>query len=102
KLIDFGKQREFPARDLIRELLEFVEEVVDELGSRREIEYIYDILEMGTGADRQLRVWRQTGSLEEVVRYIHHETMQGLIEDATPFLDMVRPAATFSDHRSRI
>ncbi|GBD06624.1 Putative glutamate--cysteine ligase 2 [bacterium HR21] len=92
KLIDFGKQREFPARDLIRELLQFVDEVVDELGSRREIEYIYEILEMGTGADRQLRVWRETGSLEAVVRYIHQETMQGLLEDATPFLDLLRPS----------
>jgi carboxylate-amine ligase len=91
KLIDFGKQREFPARDLIRELLQFVDDVVDELGTRAEIEYIYTILENGTGADRQLRVWRETGSLEEVVRYIHRETMAGLLEDATPFLDIVRP-----------
>ena len=32
KLIDFGKQKEVPARDLIRELLEFVDDVLDELG----------------------------------------------------------------------
>ena len=41
KLIDFGKQQELPAADLIRELLEwFIGDVVDELGSRREVESI--------------------------------------------------------------
>src|SRR4029077_16780729 len=38
KMIDFGKQKEVPTRDLILELLEFVDDVVDELGSRKEIE----------------------------------------------------------------
>ena len=36
KLIDFGKRREVPMRELALELLEFVDDVVDELGSRRE------------------------------------------------------------------
>src|SRR6266436_2907874 len=40
KLIDFGKQEDLPARDLIRELIEwFIGDVVDELGSRQEVEY---------------------------------------------------------------
>ncbi len=86
KLIDWGRQREMPARDLIRELLDFVDDVVDDLGSRREIEYIYQILEMGSGADRQLKVWNETGSIEEVARYIHRESNAGLIEDVSPFL----------------
>jgi len=54
KLIDFGKQTEVSARDLVREYLEFVDDVVDELNSREEINYIHEILETGTGADRQL------------------------------------------------
>lgn len=86
KLIDFGKQKELPAKVLVRELLEFVDDVVDELGSRREIEYIYQILEMGSGADRQLRVYEQTKSYEKVVEYIHSETTMGLIEDATSYI----------------
>jgi carboxylate-amine ligase len=93
KLIDWGRQKEMPARELVRELLDFVDDVVDELGSRREIEYIYQILEMGSGADRQLRVWKETGSMEEVAKYIHRETNAGLIEDVTPFLSNVQPAA---------
>src|SRR5881398_2715042 len=64
KLIDFGKQREFPARDLIRELIEwFIGDVIDELGSRQEIEYVYHILNKGSSADRQLATFQRTGDL---------------------------------------
>ncbi|SDH18474.1 carboxylate-amine ligase [Dyadobacter soli] len=78
KLIDFGKQQEVEYKILICELLEFIDDVVDELGSRKEIEYIHQILEMGTGADRQLAVFEQTGSLNAVVDYIVSETKIGL------------------------
>src|ERR1700743_323562 len=54
KLIDFGKEAEVPEKDLIREYLDFVDDVVDELNSRSEINYIRHIVEMGTGADRQI------------------------------------------------
>lgn len=78
KLIDFGKQQEVPTRDLIHELLAFVDDVVDELDSREELNYIHKILEMGTGAERQLRVWEQTKDLKAVVDYIIEETCVGL------------------------
>ncbi|HUQ91270.1 MAG TPA: carboxylate-amine ligase [Bryobacteraceae bacterium] len=78
KLIDFGKKIELPARELMAEYLELVDDVVDELGSRNEINYIHTILERGTGADRQLRVYRETGDLTKVVDYIIHETEAGL------------------------
>jgi carboxylate-amine ligase len=78
KLIDFGKQTEVPIRDLIYEYLNFVEDVIDELGSRQHINYIHRILEMGTGADRQLRVFHETGDLKKVVDYMIEETRAGL------------------------
>jgi len=78
KLIDFGKQEEVEYKILIHELLEFIDDVIDELGSRKEIEYIHQILEMGTGADRQLAVFEETGSLNAVVDYIVSETKIGL------------------------
>jgi len=93
KLIDWGRQKELPARELIKELLDFVDDVVDDLGSRREIEYIYQILEMGSGADRQLKVFKETGSIEEVVKYIHKESNAGLFEDVSPFLTGITPAS---------
>src|SRR5450756_1113170 len=70
KLIDFGKQMEVPERDLIEEYLEFVDDVLDELDSRKEVEYIREIMKMGTGADRQLQVYRKTGDMKAVVDYI--------------------------------
>jgi len=81
KLIDFGKQTEVPARDLVLEYLDFVDDVVDELDSREEIEYIHNILETGSGADRQLRVFAETGDLKKVVDYIIEETQAGLEEE---------------------
>jgi carboxylate-amine ligase len=78
RLIDFGKQIEVPARDLIRELIEFVDDVVDELGSRQEINHIYDILERGTSTDQQLRIYRETGDLKSVVDFLMEETMRGI------------------------
>jgi carboxylate-amine ligase len=82
KLIDFGKQKEVPARDLILEYLEFVDDVVDELDSRAELEYIHEILKQGSGADRQLRVFEQTGDLKKVVDYIIEETETGVEDEA--------------------
>jgi carboxylate-amine ligase len=81
KLIDFGKQTEVPAKDLIHEYLEFVDDVVDELDSLVELNYIHTMLEAGSGADRQLRVYQETGDLKKVVDYIIEETETGLMED---------------------
>jgi carboxylate-amine ligase len=78
KLIDFGKQKEVPVRDLILELLDFVDDVVDELGSRKELEYVHTILENGTSADRQLRKFAETNDLKAVVDQVIAETMEGV------------------------
>ena len=82
KIIDFGKQVEVPVRDLIYEYLHLIDDVVDELGSRPQINYIHRILEHGTGADRQLRIFQETGDLTKVVDYIVYETQAGLTEEA--------------------
>ena len=75
KLIDFGKQAEVPYRDLAMELLEFVDDVVDDLGSRDACEYVNTILAEGTSADRQLEVYRRTGDLKAVVDHVSAETV---------------------------
>lgn len=78
KLIDFGKRLEVPMRDLALELLEFVDDVVDDLGSREAVNYVHTILQQGTGADRQLAAYRQTGDVKKVVAFLIHETMRGV------------------------
>src|SRR6476469_2565031 len=74
KLIDFGKRAEVPMRQLALELLEFVDDVVDELQSREAVEYVHTVLREGTSADQQLVVFRETGDLKAVVRHIVTET----------------------------
>ena len=79
KLIDFGKQEEVPLTSLARELLEFIDDVVDELESREEINYIFKMMEKGTGADRQLKVWNESGNdFKKLVDYIIEETNTGI------------------------
>ena len=77
-LIDFGKQTEVPFRALALELLDFVDDVVDDLGSRSAVEYVHTILRDGTSADRQLRVFRESGHLHAVVDHVAEETMAGV------------------------
>jgi carboxylate-amine ligase len=85
KLIDLGKQEEVPARDLIHELIEwFLGDVLDELGTRKEVEYAYRILEEGTSADRQLTVYRETGDVKAVVDHLIRETAEGTAADTAP------------------
>ena len=78
RLIDFGRRAEVPMRQLALELLEFVDDVVDELGSRREVEYVHTVLREGTSADRQIEVFRKTGDLRAVVQHIVDETRAGV------------------------
>ncbi len=79
KLIDFGKQQEVDYAILAEELLEFIDDVIDDLGSRKEIDYIHQILKMGTGADRQLAVFEETNDMLAVVDYIVSETKLGIV-----------------------
>jgi len=76
KLIDFGKQTEVPVRDLTVELLEFVDDVVDELGSREVVSHALKILDSGTGADRQMQIYEETQDLNAVVDYLIAETVR--------------------------
>ena len=80
KLIDFGLREEIPVRFLVAELLNFVDDVVDGLGSRQDIEYVHTILSEGTSADRQLHNFRQTGDLKTVVDQLIRETRQGCLD----------------------
>ena len=77
-MIDFGKEKEVNTRILIYELLDFVDDVVPHLGSRHAINYVHKILEKGTGADQQLKVYQDTNSLVDVVDFIQKKFLDGL------------------------
>lgn len=78
-LIDFGKEEEINTRVLLYELLDFVDDVVDHLGSRHKLEYINKIIETGTGADRQLAVYEESKNLENVARFIQSQFLVGVV-----------------------
>jgi glutamate---cysteine ligase / carboxylate-amine ligase len=79
KLIDFGRREEVPFGELLDELLEFVDDVVDELGSRNEVYYAREIMRRGTGADRQLAAYARRNDLKDVVDEIVMETEYGVV-----------------------
>lgn len=86
-LIDFGKEKQVPFPDLVDELIDFLDDVVDELGSREAVEYARVIARNGSSADRQLRVYEaslaagldQRAALQAVVDHLVEETRSGLI-----------------------
>lgn len=78
KMIDFGKEIEVNTRSLILELLDFIDDVVDELGCRDALQNIIKIIEKGTGADRQLDVYKKTKDLNAVATYIESKFLEPL------------------------
>ena len=94
KMIDFGKQKEVPTRDLIHELLDFVDDVLDNLGSRKEVEHIHTILERGTSADEQLQVYHETNDLNAVVDRLIERTVENVPKTAQ--VDLSAPKTTTS------
>jgi len=80
KLIDLGKRREVPLRSLVFEILELIDDVVDELEIRKEVEYVHTILDEGTSADRQLEVYHRSRDLRAVVDHVIAETRAGIDE----------------------
>lgn len=87
-MIDFGREAEVPFPQLMEELLEILDDVVDELDSRQEVEYVWTILDKGTSADRQIAVYQAHGgennhaeAIKAVVDHLVAETKEGLWDD---------------------
>lgn len=78
RLIDYGKQAEIEFAALLDELLEFVDDVVDDLGTREAVGRAREIAARGTGAERQIEVWKRTEDLKAVMDFVVGETEHGL------------------------
>ncbi len=78
KLLDLGKREEVDAKAIIHELIAFVDDVLDELGSRKDVEYLLKVVDEGTSADRQLKIFRETNDLKAVVDNLITETIEGV------------------------
>ena len=84
-LIDFGRGELVAYTDLLEELIGMLREDAEELGCLDELLSTREILERGTSADRQRRVYKQAleqgadeaEALREVVRFLIDETVEG-------------------------
>ena len=85
EIIDFVQNRRLNMRAAIGELLDFVDDVLDDLGSHNEIQYLRALLEdpSGTGADRQISIYEQTGSVDAVTQYLMQQTLEGMVSQST-------------------
>lgn len=81
KLVDFGREEEVPLMELVQEILDFIDDVVDDLGSRKECQSVMKFFERGSGADRQINVWNKTRDIRAVVDYICAETVAELVSE---------------------
>jgi len=78
KLLDLGKSKEVKYKKLMNEMLTFVDEVVDDLGSRKYIEHIKKIIDKGTSSDKQLQVFKNTKDIKQVVDHLIKETARDI------------------------
>ena len=74
KLLDLGKNKEVSYEKLINEMLEFIDDVVDDLQSRKYITAVQNIIKTGTSADKQLALFKKTNDIKSVVDYLIEET----------------------------
>ena len=79
-VFDFVHERHLTMREAVLELLDLVDDVLDDLGSRREILYLRTLLSSphGTGADRQIHLFQRTKSTNDVIKYLMQQTMRGV------------------------
>jgi carboxylate-amine ligase len=67
ELVDLPEWDRVPAREIARRLLDRAREHCQDLGSRRELEAVEDLLERGNGAARQVVVYEANHDLREVM-----------------------------------
>lgn len=80
QVFDFVQARQLTMRDSLNELLDLVDDVLDDLGSRNEMLHIRTLLDSpaGTGADRQIQAYQQNQNINEVIDYLIQQTMSGV------------------------
>lgn len=80
EFIDFIHHRHLSMRNSIYELLDFVQDMANDLNSQHELDAIRRLLASseGTGADRQIKVYQKTGKVQDVIKLLMEQTMHGI------------------------
>jgi carboxylate-amine ligase len=74
ELVDLPQRSRCTATELARRLVDRLASHAEELGCLREFEGVEDMLDRGTGAQRQLAVWRADRDLRKLVRKLVEAT----------------------------
>jgi carboxylate-amine ligase len=78
---DARDQTTIPARDLARGMVERLKHHAKDLGCENELEGILDIVEGGTGSQRQRQVYNESGNFLDVVAFLIEGTRPALAEE---------------------
>jgi carboxylate-amine ligase len=72
QIIDFRHNRHLSMRQALHELFDFVDDRLDDFDTYQEINYLRTLVDSshGTGADRQLAIYQETGNMQAVVEYL--------------------------------
>ena len=70
RLHDFTAGHDVSVRDVVQDLVEILRPVSQDLGCEAELEGVLEIVDYGTGAERQRAIFRKNGSAKEVVSYL--------------------------------
>jgi glutamate---cysteine ligase / carboxylate-amine ligase len=69
-LVDSDTMKAVPARDIARRLIERVTPHAEKLGCLEQLAYLHDIIDHGTGAQRQREEFQQNRDPRDVVRFM--------------------------------
>jgi glutamate---cysteine ligase / carboxylate-amine ligase len=78
RLVDLDNDTERSAREAVLALVERSEPAARRLGCAAELDSVEALLARGTGADAQLGVYEETGSLLAVAQWLAEETVRGV------------------------
>jgi carboxylate-amine ligase len=70
-----------PARDAARKLVEELRSHAQDLGCEDELEGVLEIVEGGTGSQRQRQIYEESGDFLDVVAYLIEGTRPALAEE---------------------
>ena len=82
-MVDFGKSKLVPYKNLLDELVDLVKEDAQELNCVKELQNIKKIYKNGTGADKQIKIYKDEMNktnnkkiaLDKVVKFLIKETI---------------------------
>jgi carboxylate-amine ligase len=77
--VDFETMQAVPARVMAQRLIERCEPFAEKLGCLTHLHHLNDIIANGTGAQRQRKVFEQTGDLRDVVKFLVDQSQMATV-----------------------